>query len=223
MVGRFKIHLYLLYAVLIYTLFCFGQILLPLELNSKFLDYTIAYDGVKNKYSWVTRPMFLYVQYKTKDLALRNSEFLIFSIIEHESSGYWYATGKPVTTKNIRARGLMQVMPFHLPKGISERLLYHPYVNIHFGVKVFSKYYNLAGNDLLVALKNYNSGPNSSFYNQSYIIKVVRDYHFLIASYDTYLNRNSIDYLFFSDYRYLSYTNHSRLNNSLDFVSFSTY
>jgi soluble lytic murein transglycosylase-like protein len=98
---------------------------------------------------------------------------LVACLIQAESEGKRKAHGPK--TKSGRARGLMQVMPFHVKKKDRHRLFDSKF-NITVGVRIFSGFVRKRRGNLVKALKDYNSGPASHYYNISYIREVLTNY-----------------------------------------------
>lgn len=72
------------------------------------------------------------------------------------------------------AIGLGQIMPFHVNGDPS--ILYDPHINIMYASKILDRYMVQAGGDILMALKNYNAGPNRNPHKYrgwiSYVYKI---------------------------------------------------
>lgn len=141
-------------------------------------QYTLA----KKHFKWLTPTLYAHV--REASLKYNVPEDLIMSVIQHESRGKRYALGPRVSVilrdkrgkffrKTYRAIGLMQVMPFNYNGHQTE--LFDPRTNILAGTKMLARSMRRT-NDLTVILKDYNSGPNSSYYNWKYIAKVVNTY-----------------------------------------------
>jgi soluble lytic murein transglycosylase-like protein len=112
---------------------------------------------------------------------------VILSIINAESEFNRFAFSSS------KARGLMQIMAFNY-KG-NPQDLYDPYINILTGTRIFREYLDLAKSDYGVALKNYNSGPNSKYYNLEYIRKVLMYVKKVDPVFAIFEMESSIDFL----------------------------
>lgn len=73
------------------------------------------------------------------------------------------------------AVGYMQIMPFNY--GGPTKNLFRTKTNIRVGVRLLKRYIDIAKGNMIIALKNYNSGPASDYYNISYIVKIVGEYN----------------------------------------------
>ena len=137
----------------------------------------IEYSQLKKQYPWLNRAIFQSVIRHSQAEEV-NSD-LVLAVINAESYGNPQARGPFVRVKlnngrhkYTRALGLMQVIPdFHYKKKRHE--LFRVDVNIQTGVKVLKQALKDASHDLAIALKNYNSGPHSNYYNWKYIHKVI--------------------------------------------------
>lgn len=107
---------------------------------------------------------------------------LVLGLIYAESRGNPNATGKSVKTHigAVQARGLVQVMPFHWKRGRANEL-YNQDINLDVGISYLSKCIYWANGNFSTALKNYNSGPASTYYNKPYIKEILRIYSDLIT------------------------------------------
>jgi len=107
---------------------------------------------------------------------------LVLSLIESESTGKPWAKGPWVEiktkkgTKLSRAIGLMQIMPDYWYKG-PVKDLERPTLNIKLGTKIFGQAMKKRKNNLRLALRDYNSGPGSSYFNKPYILETSKRYH----------------------------------------------
>ncbi|MCG8407113.1 MAG: transglycosylase SLT domain-containing protein, partial [Phycisphaerales bacterium] len=131
------------------------------------------------QYTWMNKYYFDLIYTKSKKYQL--NPFLTAAVIQAESTGKQYATGKRVVVcvkaigrkclkrKATRARGLMQVLPVFYHKNKPVKTLYLPHINIEKGTRILSFCQRKARGNLTVTLKNYNSGHNSSYYNRPYI------------------------------------------------------
>lgn len=126
------------------------------------------YYKLKMKYVWL-HPK-LYETIKMESAKNKLPVALVCAIIQNESRGKERALSKK------GAMGLMQVMPFHLEKEESIYVLYNPEINIKKGCKILKTYLTRANNNLIEGLKNYNSGPNSKYYNIKYIYRTAAMY-----------------------------------------------
>lgn len=130
------------------------------------------YQILKDKYPWMTEQLYEHIHNNSWKIKISNSEFLIAALIQSESEGYRFAKSP------VGARGLMQVMGFWVPKNRKNDLFKSRY-NIEIGTKILSRYHRLARGNLRKTLKNYNSGPGSTFYNTPYINRVLGQYYAL--------------------------------------------
>jgi soluble lytic murein transglycosylase-like protein len=121
------------------------------------------YQRMQMFYPWLNESLFriIHAESHTAGVDYR----VVCAIIDAESHGVRDA----VSTSG--AIGYMQVMPFNY-RG-DPRNLFISRINIRAGIRVFKVYYMLARGQLVIALKNYNSGPNSDFFNVPYIARVV--------------------------------------------------
>lgn len=104
--------------------------------------------------------------------------FMVAALITAESDWRSREIGKEVTVyvykgndlipKKTRAYGLMQILDIHHP---AEKLL-RPEYNITAGTRILGGYKRYTGGNTSVLLKNYNSGPNSKYYDWGYINKI---------------------------------------------------
>lgn len=123
-----------------------------------------AYRTACHQFPWLTAELF--------DTVVDNAEYtgmdrqLILSVIHAESWGQQFAVSSS------GAIGYMQVMPVHYPRAPAD--LFDMYRNIRMGTRILRDYYVLAKGDLVQTLKNYNSGPHSTYYNIPYIRKVLQ-------------------------------------------------
>ena len=104
---------------------------------------------------------------------------LVMAVIDAESSGNVNAIGPRVRVRAnnryivTQALGLMQIIPEFHYRFKNKTGLFEVKTNINIGVAYLSTCLRLAKGNLTVMLKNYNSGPNSSFYNWPYIKKIL--------------------------------------------------
>lgn len=132
--------------------------------------YTVAH----KQYKWYTYDIHQHVMVAAKKYNVPPA--LIVGVIYAESEGYKRARGPIITQegKRSRALGLMQVSPIYHWKHKNPDLLFDPKHNIFTGTRYLSYCIKLAKGNYKMALKNYNSGPASRFYNTPYIKKVLR-------------------------------------------------
>jgi hypothetical protein len=130
------------------------------------------YTLLKKQYPWMNKHIYAHIQGHAPTLRIENPEFFIAAIIQAESQGYRRARSK------VGARGLMQVMGFWVPKK-RVKDLYKPSYNIRTGTRILVHYHKLARGNLRKTLKNYNSGPGSSYYNTPYINRILKQYYTL--------------------------------------------
>lgn len=144
--------------------------------------YDIVRDNIEHKYfselqkvyPWLTYS--LYERIRVYSAKHGVDHRLVLAVIQAESNGHMLATGKPVVYKKdggtvtYRARGYMQVMPFHVQ--YPAELLYLPDNNLDKGTYILANSLTLSGGHLDTALKNYNSGPASGYYDWAYIRKI---------------------------------------------------
>lgn len=132
--------------------------------------YVLFTDGPSEKqkvqYPWLTSEVIYWVDLHSQANDL-DPDFVL-AVINAESEG------KRTATSCVGAIGYMQVMPFHM-KNNPERL-YQAGANIAKGCSYLSDCLLLSGGDMLGALKNYNAGPASKFYNIPYLKKITRSY-----------------------------------------------
>lgn len=157
------------------------QFISPPEISETiYFDDNIDYE----KYSEVITIVFGVESDYLKSIIFEKSKeknlnpFMVASLIYAESTWRTTARGPEVqvavyvenelTTTNTRAYGLMQVLDIHAPA----LLLLNPSYNIDHGTSILMNYGDLARGNLTVLLKNYNSGPNSAYYNMPYINKI---------------------------------------------------
>lgn len=131
------------------------------------------YDKSKRLFKWITPKIYRIILEESKELPLKDPAHFIACIIDAESEGKRTALGKK--TRYGRARGLMQIMHFHVKKKDLKKL-YDPRFNIRLGTKLFRGFLISRKGDLVEALKDYNSGPASRYYNRPYINKILNNY-----------------------------------------------
>lgn len=131
------------------------------------------YARSKRLFKWVNPKIYKIILEESKSLPLKDSAHFIACIIDAESEGKRTALGKK--TRYGRARGLMQIMHFHVKKKDLNKL-YDPKFNIALGVKIFRGFLISRKGNLVKALKDYNSGPASVYYNKPYINKILHNY-----------------------------------------------
>lgn len=100
------------------------------------------------QYSWLHPKLYLIIRYNSIKYDI--SEGLVCSLIQSESNGKQYALSKS------KARGYMQIMPFHYPKNPNR--LYEPILNIEKGCDYLRKCLNSSGGNLKESLRKYNQG-----------------------------------------------------------------
>lgn len=154
------------------VVFCVWDLVRTEEIIQIVDPYDAQYTVAKNRYKWVTPQLFKAVYDNSQDIPIQNPAFLMLALIQAESEGNPRAIGPRVRFYKHRARGLMQVMPFWVRRNEVQKL-HDPIFNVQTGIKIFRKYYR--GN-VDTALKNYNSGPGSKFYNWPYINKIKGEY-----------------------------------------------
>jgi hypothetical protein len=103
----------------------------------------------------------IYTEGRTHGIHVR----LIASVINEESR--WVQSAR----SGSGAIGYMQVMPIHFSGELSR--LYTPRANISWGTGLLRIYLKMAQGNLVLALKHYNSGPASGFFNGHYIARVM--------------------------------------------------
>lgn len=118
------------------------------------------------RYEWIDNDIYYFVNLYSEQTSL--PEELVLAVIQAESEG------KRTALSYAGAIGYMQVMPFHYPDNPDK--LYETHCNIMMGIHYLSKCYELANGDIIEALKNYNAGPRSKFYNMPYIRKIMKNY-----------------------------------------------
>ena len=145
----------------------------------------IVKQEVQTKFPWVTDRLYTIIAKESAKYDAVNP-MLVASLIWKESRGKAHATG-PIRRvpymridgsyyyKTVRARGYMQVMPFHY-KGGKENL-YIPSINIKEGVEELAACYKIFESDI-GALKCYNAGPRHKLYkNWPYVREITRNYN----------------------------------------------
>lgn len=144
----------------------------------------IVKQEVQTKFPWVTDRLYTIIAKESAKYDAVNP-MLVASLIWKESRGKSYATGPkrkvPIMRtdgsyyyKVVRARGYMQVMPFHY-RGKKENL-YIPAINIKEGVEELASCYNKFESDI-GALKCYNAGPRHKVYrNWPYVREITTNY-----------------------------------------------
>lgn len=136
------------------------------------------YEVLKKQYKWMNPTYFNAI----KKASVENEIPIgLIAAIIHFESRYGYgkkadyvnpsARGPRIKKlKNMRALGLMQVLPINY-KGPKEDLL-NPEINIKVGSAYLAKCYRWGNGSIIETVKNYNSGPRSKFYNMPYIKNV---------------------------------------------------
>jgi|SRR6185436_5440974 len=134
---------------------------------------------LQSYYPWLT--VDLYGQMRLKGQEYGVPVELVVSLVEQESSGRAGVDGPTVCIPNAkgvvfctRAIGLMQVLASNYEGPTRE--LYDPATNINWGVRYLGYCLRLANGNVVTALKNYNSGPSSNYYDMDYISKIVARY-----------------------------------------------
>lgn len=117
---------------------------------------------------------------------------LVWSLIRAESDGRAHIEGPRIRIKlkgkyvYTRAVGLMQVIAEYHYRGARERL-FDPRENIKTGTKVLNDCLKRSKGNLVVALKNYNSGYYSNYYNWKYINKILKNiWHYNYSLYNVH-------------------------------------
>lgn len=145
------------------------------------IDSEEEYQLAKKKYPWLTKNIWKHVLYNAKKNNLQYP--IVLSLIQSESEGKAWAKGPWVTVNTkkgmitTRAIGLMQIIPEFWYKKGRRKDLEIPEVNIRIGTKIFADRVKARKYNMVVALKDYNSGPGSSFYNRPYINKTLKRYY----------------------------------------------
>lgn len=153
------------------------KVLEPKQEAKAFLS---EYEIAKKLYPWLTSSIWKSVTTHSKNNGLYYP--IVLSIIQSESEGKPWAKGPWVeieTKKGViesRAIGLMQVMPEYWYNG-PKKDLEQPDLNIKLGSKIFGIAMKKRKRNLVVALKDYNSGPGSTYYNRPYIRKTMKRYY----------------------------------------------
>lgn len=151
------------------------------ELHNSVLPY------LKKRYSWVNKSIFDLIFVNGSTLGWDNY-LVVVPLIQAESRGKNYARGRPIFYSNSKevhqARGLMQVMPFHLNGRYPSKYLHYYSYNLLEGIAVFSMYFKKEKRNINRTLKSYNSGPNSRYYNWPYIKKIKRNFSIILAEYN---------------------------------------
>ncbi len=149
------------------------------EEPTKKISEETKFAAAKKVHKWLNRTIWNFI---TKESKINNVDpGLTAAIIWHESEGKSWAKGKPVTVKTrsgyktLRALGLMQVMPFHY-KG-NPKDLHNAQLNIKLGTKIIGHNLKRRRGNTYIALKDYNSGPGSNYYNKKYINGILRQYN----------------------------------------------
>lgn len=147
------------------------------HLDKKYQRYYAQYDILKAKHKWLNLEIYRIIKVVCHKKKL--SEALVCAVIQIESGNFCNNNLKKM--EKVRGSsgeiGLMQVIPrFHLLKGETPKDLEKPEFNITKGCGYLKDCLQLAHNDLRTALKNYNSGYYSDFYNDPYIYKITKIY-----------------------------------------------
>jgi soluble lytic murein transglycosylase-like protein len=128
------------------------------------------FETLSKQYKWVSPKLY----HTMKEASIQNQIPITFiaATVRYESEGNVNAHGPRIKKlKGMRALGLMQVLPSNY-KGKAKDLL-NPEINIKVGSKYLAYCYRLADGDIYEATKNYNSGPNSSYYNHPHLVDVL--------------------------------------------------
>jgi soluble lytic murein transglycosylase-like protein len=135
-------------------------------------DYQKGYKASKKIHKWLTPTKWKYIyKYSTINGI---SPGLTAALIWHESEGKEWAKG-PYIKGQGRAYGLMQIIPKYHYRGDKNDLL-DPETNIKVGTKILARYIKRESGNLTRALKDYNSGPGSRYYNKRYINGILKQY-----------------------------------------------
>lgn len=145
-------------------LFLICSFLVPVYTFSSYTEMTVEYKAYKQQYSWLNETRYHII----KD-ALKTYKYvpisLVCAVIEEESHG------DPNVVSHAGASGLMQVMRVWVP---DMRInLKDEVVNITWGIRILNACILHSNGNLEVALKSYNSGMNSFYFNWKYIAKVL--------------------------------------------------
>jgi len=145
---------------------------LLIVLMSIIFPYKLFTDGpskeLKKQYKWMTDDLYFYVDLYSSIPKNKLDKDFVFAIIDAESEG------SRLATSCVGAISYMQVMPLHYPD--NPNALYNPALNIKAGCWFLSYCMRLSKGDMIEALKNYNAGPASSYYNMPYIKKIMHNY-----------------------------------------------
>jgi soluble lytic murein transglycosylase-like protein len=133
-------------------------------------------EKIRKFYPWYTQALHSLTTEASKKYKVDHA--VLVALIQHESWGKRRARGKPVYYPKlgitVRARGYMQIMPVINYKGPASDLD-DPRLNIMWGTRYFAYCLRLAKGNYRTAIKNYNSGPGSKFFNRPHIRKIIRD------------------------------------------------
>jgi soluble lytic murein transglycosylase-like protein len=135
-------------------------------------DYRTAYNACKQVHKWITPSLWNHIYKYSTTYGI--SPGLTAALIWHESEGKYWAKG-PYVEDQGRAYGLMQIMPKYHYRGNKEDLL-NPKLNISIGTKLLASFIRKEKGNLTKALKDYNSGPGSKYYNKPYIKGILTQY-----------------------------------------------
>jgi soluble lytic murein transglycosylase-like protein len=106
--------------------------------------------------------------------------WLVYNLIKAESDGKSYLEGPKIRIKVngkyivTKAVGLMQVVAEYHYK-LNRNDLFNPVINIKVGCRILNDCIKRANGNYIVALKNYNSGPYSNYYNWKYINQILKN------------------------------------------------
>ena len=137
---------------------------------SVIFPYSLFTDGPEKElsaqYPWLGSDLYYHVMLYSHEYSL--DPHFVLALINAESEG------KRTALSCVGAIGYMQIMPYHMKDNPAR--LYQPVANISMGCSYLSYCLRLSGGDMIEALKNYNAGPASKFYNMPYIKKIFRCY-----------------------------------------------
>ena len=129
---------------MITMILCGDHVILPSIKNHEYNQYKI-------QYSWLTMRIYDKVNFEAGKNKIDPK--IIFAIINSESHGNQYAYSQA------GAIGLMQIMPYHLPKGIkSKYALYDFDLNIEVGCKVFADCLDNSRGNVIKGINAYERG-----------------------------------------------------------------
>jgi hypothetical protein len=145
------------------------------SLDFDYKDFTKQYNIVKIQYPNITHNLFeiIYTQSKRNYL----NPLLVCSLINAESN--WNRNA----TSYVNARGLMQVMDFHLNDNYIH--LYRVDINVSLGCGYLERCKNYSRHDLSETLRRYNQGINGrrkNYNNWKYVNKILTHYYAMIQN-----------------------------------------